>query len=435
MDFTQIISEAYNELYKLKFYKKVIPNKQIVHVRYDKMLSGVSGDKILLSYSNLNNIVDYHMRWNKEYSSDTIKIEIVKLLLMTETLKFSLDSFNRLSEQLKENRQAALAAIHLESAWIARKLNQTTNTYDHELVCRIFQSAYISFFPDDTEMPSGKKAEYYYDIINAWNKLTGRKRSGMNDMRLSGQHEVTLREETAILNDPYNIVQPQENDGDEVVGGGTGYTDNGGDKPSLTFGSIIDELSRDMEVQIDIDNSEFIDTVTDESQSQSFGYNDGATDFSYQNIDKRYSTDDAMMPGTVGAYNQVALIFDVSGSMGFIDYSKIALGVGKIIDHYGKIDLYAADDDITAICPDVDHYNLAESLRRMSGGGGTNMLRCAKKVLQYASENNKRYTHVFVFTDGETSYYDLSVFVEANVILYITDPRICPPDGVRHHQI
>ncbi len=444
MEFNEKIAEAYSELYSIKYFKKCMVGKTVVHTRYDKFLSQIAGDTIYISRNQVQSIVKRYIggySYNSRLSQDQLEIEFIKLILFTESLKYMLDSFNRMAVQLEEYRQAALSSIHLEAAWIARDINTKTKTYDSNVINDMLDHTRISFFPDsdNVELESGKRAEFYYDILSAWyrNVKTSQmpSQNNMKELGLDLQTSFQLLDENIIRTDPYSItILNSELIEMANVGGGEGYSLE--DNPlQLNLGSALDELARDLEIEIDIDSAAYIDTQTEHSQSQSFGYDDGATDFSYMNPDKRYSTDEAMFAGSIGAYEQCAFIFDVSGSMGFIDYSKVVLGLEQMISHYGKVDLYPADTSVVGTHFDVTVADLYKILPSMNVGGGTDMLNVGKQVLEIAAKNNRRYTHVFIFTDGGTSYNDLSIFTEANVLLYICDPRVTPPKGVRYKML
>jgi hypothetical protein len=428
-----ILKNALEKLNKYKFFTQAMANKEICLTDYPGFFSATVGNKILISRKTF----DRYKNQNYYLPKDFVE-QCVLYFLVVESMKIVMKSYERMDAQIKDSKTAqyARAAIYLEASWCANRVNKELNIYNKDTV-ESLKSCYGKFVlhPEDIRFKSGKSAEYYFELLMAW--LRNVLRNQVDDMIIipsqmsSGMNVTPMEADLSIFGiDPDSVTLVS----DPIGGGGRSDIDTN-HSSGVYLGDIINNIEADMAIDLEFNDAPLVDAGADQTQSQSFGYEDGATDYSYQNIDRRYSTDDAMIAGTVGAFNKVAFIFDVSGSMNFYDYSKLAVGLKAVINEYNSLDLFAATTRVKEYIFDVDANNMNEAMRRLPLGGSTDMLKVSKDVIKIGRENNKRYTHIFIFTDGETSYEDLTAFQEGNVFLYITDPRVQPPVGINFKYI
>lgn len=419
------LQSAFKKALTVKTIAQRLNGMRVVSNRIGRFLTFSNDTKILFVQQSIEDLA----------RRNNVKVkELVRFLALHEIVTTTTRIRQRMASQTQENYHAAEIAIRIESTWLTRKINSKLKIYDEaEIENRIFESrsyyGSVRFTAKQFEFEDFHKAEYYYDILNKINSLgatTFLKSAGATDLLRDSTFTKGKQDRWEENVDYADFVDPIETDYPNVK------TNTPAD---YSFNGVIDMLQEDLEEPIQFDDSPFIDVQHDKQESQSFGYDDGGNDFSFQKIDKRYSDADVILPGTVGSFENVAAIMDISSSMDLYDYSKVVKGIEEVLLKYNSIDMFPANTHVSRTFVDVNTSNYKSCLDQIYVGGETNMLNVAREVMRFGANNNRRYTHVFVFTDGQTSYEDLTVFGEANVFLYITDPRISPPKGVAYRII
>lgn len=432
-----LIKQAIDKLNNYKFFRQAVEGKEICLTEYPGFFSATVGNRILISKRAIQKVRDVIRGRYDAFPQDFCE-QCCIFFLMIEAMKKVTNSYERLADKIKDGKTSefARAAQYLEASWCVTRVNNELNIYNKKTVDKLRNYAGMILHPTDIKFKSGKSAEFYYELLIAW----------LNDVKNYQLHSATttpsyfvdgvgntsLPEEAGLS--LFGIDPNQLGILDSSHGGGS-MTDTPSQSSGMTLESMLNDLEAELSVDLGLDNSPLVDTGADATQSTAFGYDDGATDYSYQNIDRRYSTDEAMIAGTVGSYNKIAFIFDVSGSMEFYDYSKLTVGLKAVLNEYDSVDLFSANDRVSKYFFDVTLQNMNDCLKQLYLGGSTDMLRVSRDVIRIGRENNKRYTHIYVFTDGGTSYDDLAVFLEGNIFLYITDPRVQPPVGINFKYI
>lgn len=435
MDFLKV---AIDKLNNYKFFRQAVNGKEICLTQYPGFFSATVGNRILISDSAIKKAYTFLTRQYNSVPTDFCD-QCVIFFLMIEAMKQVTKSHERLEDKIKNSRTAefARAAQFLEASWCVTRVNKELRIFDKQAIGYLKNYGRMILHPTDIKFKSGKSAEFYYELLIAW--VNDVKRNNINSAMTMPSFYTGNAMGESSMPDEANLamfgIDPTQLSILQHTSGGSGTDDDTSQTSGATLGSLLNDLEAELSVDLGLDDSPLVDAGADATQSTAFGFDDGATDYSYQNIDRRYSTDEAMIAGTVGSYNKIAFIFDVSGSMEFYDYSKLAVGLKAVLNEYDSVDLFSANTRVEKYFFDVTLQNMNDCLRQFGLGGSTDMLRVSKDVIRLGRENNKRYTHIYIFTDGGTSYDDLSVFEEGNIFLYITDPRVQPPVGINYKYI
>lgn len=155
-----------------------------------------------------------------------------------------------------------------------------------------------------------------------------------------------------------------------------------------------------------------------------FGFQAGATDFSFSRINKRLSGE-FVMPGTVGSQTRTAIIADISGSMTQSDYAKLLYAIKCVVESIDNVDLYWCNDRVVKSQRGVDMKDVLDGF--CTSTGGTSMLSC----IDYILDTGEFYSTFVVITDGGTKLDSFKHLIDRSIKinLLLTNPGVpAPPE-------
>ena len=117
--------------------------------------------------------------------------------------------------------------------------------------------------------------------------------------------------------------------------------------------------------------------------------------------------------------HNIICILDTSGSM-VDELEKIAVEVQKLLEVVGELEFVCADTEIKGEPKKARSVDEIEWI----GGGGTDMVRAIKQVIEYYSNNRNFPDVIIVLTDGYCDWSKLREITEPLIIVCITDEKI-----------